>query len=202
MPPPIPVPIRQALWQRARRGQSAPAIASALGLAVRTVRHLLRRLRTNGPAALSPSYHAQAAMMTGAMRQLHDAALQLRRDHPTWGAGLIRVMLRRQHPHGHVPAERTLQRWLARAGLAPAPKGRHPVANPQRAERAHEVWQMDAADQVPLRGGRRVSWLRMVDECSGAVLWTAVFPPSQLGNRPAAGCAAPAARGHGAVGAA
>ena len=39
MPPPIPVPIRQALWQRARRGQSAPAIASALGLAARTVRH-------------------------------------------------------------------------------------------------------------------------------------------------------------------
>jgi hypothetical protein len=36
---------------------------------------------------------------------------------------------------------------------------------------------VDAAEQVPLRSGRRVCWLRIVDECSGAVLETVVFPP-------------------------
>jgi transposase InsO family protein len=42
---------------------------------------------------------------------------------------------------------------------------------------------MDAAELVKLRGGQLVSWLRIVDECSGAVLrfsplgrWTQVPP--------------------------
>ena len=35
---------------------------------------------------------------------------------------------------------------------------------------------MDAAELVKLRTGLLVSWLRIVDECSGAVLRTAVFP--------------------------
>jgi hypothetical protein len=46
-----------------------------------------------------------------------------------------------------------------------------------------------------LQAGQRVSWLRLVDECSGAVLATAVFPPRALApggadrgaGRPAAG---------------
>ena len=57
------------------------------------------------------------------------AALALRREHPIWGAGLIRVMLRRQLPQDAPPAERTLQRWFVRAGLAPAPAGRRPAAD-------------------------------------------------------------------------
>jgi hypothetical protein len=39
---------------------------------------------------------------------------------------------------------------------------------------------MDAADQVALQNGRQVSWLRIADECSGAVLQTTVFPPGAL----------------------
>src|SRR5262249_55120771 len=39
----------------------------------------------------------------------------------------------------------------------------------------HEVWQMDACEQIPLGNGQRVCWLRGVDECSGAILWTEVF---------------------------
>ena len=46
---------------------------------------------------------------------------------------------------------------------------------------------MDAAEQVPLQTGQRVSWLRIADECSGGVLWTDVFPPRPLERGPAAG---------------
>ena len=46
---------------------------------------------------------------------------------------------------------------------------------------------MDAAEQVPLQTGWRVSWLRIADECSGGVLWTDVFPPRPLERGPAAG---------------
>src|SRR5262249_24714451 len=34
---------------------------------------------------------------------------------------------------------------------------------------------------------QRVCWLRIADECSGAVLWTAVFPPGPLDSGPTEG---------------
>jgi hypothetical protein len=112
---------------------------------------------------------------------LIEEALQLRRLHPTWGAGLVRVLLHRRYSVDPIPAQRTLQRWFRRAGLLPAPSGRR--AGPrsyQRAQQPHDVWQMDAADQVALQNGRQVCWLRIADECSGAVLQTTVFPPGLL----------------------
>jgi hypothetical protein len=46
---------------------------------------------------------------------------------------------------------------------------------------------MDASEQVRLGNGQRVSWLRLADEHTGAVLGTAVFPPGPMehGRRPA-----------------
>src|SRR5262249_6317760 len=38
-------------------------------------------------------------------------------------------------------------------------------------------------ERIPLRGRQQVSWLRLTDECSGAMLWTKVFPPRPLGPR-------------------
>ena len=45
---------------------------------------------------------------------------------------------------------------------------------------------MDAAEQVPLRTGRRVCWLRIVDECSGAVLGPRFSPPGRWSQVPPA----------------
>lgn len=55
MPPPTPLPLRQVICQRAERGQTATAIATALGLPARTVRHLLQRRAGQGAATLAPS---------------------------------------------------------------------------------------------------------------------------------------------------
>src|SRR3954454_4887255 len=187
MPRPIPVPLRLALWRRHLDGQDGPSIAQALGLAPRTVRRLIHRLRQEGQPAVIPRYDRCGAATPKCPDSVVQTALALRREHPSWGAGLIRVMLRRRLPSGSPPAERTLQRWFVRAGLAAARAGRRPASGSRRAERPHEVWQMDAAEEVPLADGRRVSWLRIVDECSGAVLWTVVFPPGALERGPAGG---------------
>src|SRR5207249_2129250 len=88
MPRPIPVPLRQAIWRRSQDGQDGPTIAQALGLASRTVRHLLDRFRRGGPAALSPSYDRCGAATPKPAESLVQAALSLRREHPSWGAGL------------------------------------------------------------------------------------------------------------------
>jgi hypothetical protein len=200
MPRPVPLPLRQAVWRRCQDGQDGPAIATALGLAPRTVRRLLRRFRSGAQDALSPSYGRCGQATPKPAGSLVHAALDLRRAHPTWGAGLIRVMLRRQLPGAPLPAVRTLQRWLLRAGLSPAPAGRRPAGDPRRATRPHEVWQVGAAELVRLRRGPRVCWLRVVDECSGAVLRTEVFPPGALEPGPAGGDAGRTPPGLRAVG--
>jgi len=187
MPRPLPVPVRQAIWRRYQDGQDGPAIAHALGLLPRTVRHLLSRFRRGDPDALFPSYDRCGAATPKPAESLVQTALGLRRQHPTWGAGLIRVMVHHQLPDASLPSVRTLQRWLQRAGLSPAPLGRRATADSRRAQRPHEVWQVDAAELVKLRTSQLVSWLRIVDECSGAVLQTTVFPPGPLDSGPPGG---------------
>jgi hypothetical protein len=182
MPRAIPFAIRQAVWLRFQDGQDASTIAGALDLAPRTVRHLLSRFQRGGLDAVATSYHSCGQATPKPADSLVQTVLQMRRDHPTWGAELIRLMLRRQGLDSAtaLPTTRTLQRWLERAGVAPAPVGRRPRAEPLRATRPHEVWQMDAAELVRLRSGSRICWLRLIDEGSGAVLWTTVFPPTAL----------------------
>jgi hypothetical protein len=80
--------------------------------------------------------------------------------------------------YDRLPCARTLRRHLRAAGLQPAPAGRTPaVAHPRvpRADRPHQGWQTDAAEQLRLQGHQRACWLRVVDECSGAFLQTLVF---------------------------
>ena len=116
MPSPVPVPIRQAIWDRHQQGDSPAELAEAFGLPARTVRGLLQRGR-RGPEALAPRPGPAASPTPG-----HPAwapAVLLRREHPAWGTGLIRVMLRRQGIEP-LPDARTLRRWFAKAGLGPA----------------------------------------------------------------------------------
>jgi len=89
---------------------------------------------------------------------------------------MLLVQLRRKFQGAASPCMRTIQRWLADADLAAAPAGRKREPR-QRAASAHEVWEIDATDQLALATGQLVSWLRLTDEHTGAVLLTAVFPP-------------------------
>lgn len=178
MPSPIPIPVRQAIFQRWQKGAAVSQLAEELGLCERTVRHLVRRFSARGKSALPPDYVRCATKTAATAKSLFHQAVQMRQQHPTWGAGLIRVLL--QEELQACPSERTLQRWFRRAALGPAPAGRRPASDEYRARRPHEVWQMDAAERMLLASGERVSWLRLVDECSGAVVQTTIFPPGVL----------------------
>src|SRR5262249_4540067 len=50
----------------------------------------------------------------------------------------------------------------------------------------HEIWQVDAVEDVPLATGQRICWLTVTDEVSGAILATEVSPPPQVGTGPPA----------------
>jgi hypothetical protein len=176
MPPPIPLPLRQQIWTRHQQGQDATTIAHALRLCPRTVQHLVQRLRRRGAAGLQTIYHAPAPS-AGVPEHVRHEAVFLHQEHPTWGAGFIRVRLRARHPSVPLPSERTLQRWLERTRAPAAPPGRKPAREHQRARGPHAVWQVDASEHIRLANGETVSWLRSVDEFTGAVLGTRVFSP-------------------------
>lgn len=180
MPAPIPTPIRRAMKLRLERGATPAELARDFAIAPRTARDLARRWRLRPDADVAPAYRRRTDPASAPDHPAHEPALLLRREHPGWGAPLIRVYLQRQGLA--VPSARTLQRWFARAGLGPAPPGRRPDPAASRAEAPHDVWQVDAAEQVRTADGRAASWLRVVDEFSGAVLHTAVFPPGALGG--------------------
>lgn len=187
MPRSISLPVRQVIRKRFQQDHTPAAIAQQLGISPRTVRHLLQRFAED-EGKLTPDYEHCGRPPKQQPPPVITAALTLRQQHPTWGAGLIRVMLQnsRKYRPQQIPCQRTFERWLARLGEAPAPPGRRPDTQQDRAARSHEVWQVDAADQMRLGSGCQASWLRAVDECSGAVLGTVVFSEGNWGQVPPA----------------
>src|SRR5262249_55532841 len=77
MPRALPVPLQLAISRRLRRGQGAPAIAADLGLAVRTVRKLIGRLRGAGPDAVATRYDRCGSRTPRPPAPLVQAALDL-----------------------------------------------------------------------------------------------------------------------------
>jgi hypothetical protein len=183
--------VRRRILEHQRRGLRPAAIARHLGLPERTVRALCARFRARGGAAVAPDYQGPAA---AAPSRAIQQALLLHAQHPGWGAPYLLLRLRQEQPElRDLPSARTLQRWFARQQQPPAPAGRKPAAARVGARRPHEVWQMDAVEQLPLQTGQQVCWLRWVDEWTGAVLGTEVFPLRQFRPGAAGGGAARAA---------
>ena len=77
-----------------------------------------------------------------------------------------------------LPAERTLQRWFRAQGLGKTKSG-FPVVPPAWADQVHDVWQIDAKEQLQLPTGEKACYLSIVDEKSGCLLKAVVFPPVQ-----------------------
>lgn len=180
MPKSIPVPVRQKLWERACRGEAVRSLAESFGLAPRTIRHLLKRFRDRGDGSLPPSYRTPQPPDHAHPEAVRQAVLAMRRDHPSWGAELIRVMLGESQPQVAWPTAPTICRWLRAANLARASAGRKPGSSTARADRPHQTWQIDASEHIPLADKSEACWLRILDEATGAVLRTEVFPPGLL----------------------
>jgi hypothetical protein len=183
MPAPVPLPIRQAMRRRLEHGATVTQLSQDFGIAPRTVRNLVRAWRGRPESSVTPAYVHRPSPPPPPDHPAYEPALLLRREHPGWGAVLIRIYLDRQGVRP-LPASRTLQRWFSRAGLGPAPPGRRPEVSQGRAAAPHEIWEVDAAEEIRLGNGATVSWLRIADEFTGAVLHTAVFPPRALEFRP------------------
>ena len=183
MPRALPFSQREQVILLRAAGQSLASIAQQLALPWATVRDVWRRYRDHGAAGLAVQYARCGRSGVRFPAALYAQALALKRAHTRWGAPLIRLELAAAFPQQPVPGVRTLQTWWRQAGLTP-PRAVLPPVEPQRARQVHEVWEVDAKEQLRLQDGTGVSVLTVVDEGSGALLGLVPFPPCPLDPGP------------------
>ena len=175
MPRALPPAVRKAIWNRFQAGKHPSDIAEEFQVSERTIRRLIVDVDLYGDAAFHASYDACGLRQSKENAKIRKQTLKLRQKHPKWGAGRMLLELGNLLPNCELPCERTLERWLRHEQIPPAPAGRPGQAAKSRADEPHKVWQVDAAEQKRLANGKMISWLRVADECSGAVLKTIVF---------------------------
>jgi hypothetical protein len=178
MPAATPIHIRQIIVERRTSGESLAQIGRDLAMPYVTVWKVYHDYQSRG--YLEPNYDRCGQTEVRKKRVIYEKSLEIKRSHRGWGAGLIWVELADEFDERDLPSVRTLQRWFKRAGLKPP--GREKVQNQvvKRGKSVHEVWAMDAKEQIHLLDGSYVSWLTLSDEASGAILQVNLFPPTTL----------------------
>jgi hypothetical protein len=177
MPAPLAVEIRREIVKRHQAGESLKAISQDMRLPYETTRKIWRHWRKYGK--LSANYEQAKRRGTRRYTDVYALAIEMKRDHPKWGAQLIRLKLEARHED--LPSVRTLQRWFREAGVSRSPKASKKRSEyVKRGQAVHEVWAVDAKERMRLADGSSACWLVVTDEASGAILGTQSFPPLAL----------------------
>lgn len=184
MPRAIPLVTRHEIVHRRLDGQTLGQIALDLHLPHVTVRALWRAFRRRGDAGLVIGYSACGRSTPGHSGLVLRRGCQLKRRHPNWGAGRVRVELLGLLEAGLVPSTRTLQRAFQREGINQPRRSQRPRAVRAKPEAPHDVWEVDAVEKTRLKTGAEVSWMAAVDVYSGALLTAELSPPAPMANDP------------------
>ena len=186
MPSALSQSIRRKIVERRQGRESLAQIARDFNISYASVSRIWYRFKAEG--RLTPRYDRCSHTEIRKSPVLYERAVLLKQTHPGWGAGLIRLELANEFEEIELPSQRTLQRWFRRAGVAVKPSDHRPKPTVQRGKMTHEVWAMDAKEQMQLENGSYCSWLTITDEKSGAILAVELFPPTALDtDRPVEG---------------
>lgn len=184
--------LREHIYDLRESGMPLIDISTLLCTPYGTIKQLCRRFRNQGVSGLQPSY-SNCGSGQSALREQKAHFIALKKQHPTWGAP--RLHLEQQlmdkkmtlnsasddisssavAPSNPLASMRSLNRWYRQASLTkPRKMGEHlPIG---RARAPHNIWEIDAKEQLILADGSPACYLTMVDEKSGAWLEAPVFP--------------------------
>lgn len=187
MPSPIANEIRRQIVTRHEAGETLIKLSEELSVSYNTVRKIWSHWQQYGK--LTPNYDQAKKTGTRIYKAVYADAIEMKRQHPKWGAQLIQLELRVQYPQESLPAVRTLQQWFKQAGVnRPARVKRERVSVVKRGKHVHEVWAVDAKEQMKLEDGSAVSWMIVTDEGSGIMLECDTFSPQAMESSQRAGC--------------
>lgn len=175
--------LRERILELRQQGVTIKSIGEQLSLPFSTTKNLCRRFREKGAAGLTPDYSNCGTKAAGRFACNKEEALKQRAQHPSWGAPRIRVemLLSADGQTGNDRPQasiRTLQKWYRASGLyMPRRQGAGPPIG--RSTAPHNIWEVDAKENLVLADGSPACYLTIGDEKTGAWLEAVVFPPQE-----------------------
>ena len=135
-------------------GAGVTEVAAQLGVSRSTVHRWVGRYLSEQIGGLADRSHRPHSSPRQVPAAVEAAVAEVRRQHPRWGSKRIWMeLVRRPHPDvAVVPAERTIDRILARQGLLRERRGRRAKPSYRRWERAApmQLWQIDIVEGLAL----------------------------------------------------
>lgn len=179
---------RRALVEAMLAGREAVlTLSHRFGVSRQTAYKFLARFRANGGAGLRDRLHGPVSAHASQAPRWRAGLLRLRKVHPTWGARKLRWLLGCRFGRRRLPVERTLQRWIAHAGLVksqPVRRRLRPTrqVHAARARRSNAVWTIDLKGWFRTANGIKIEPLTVRDLWSRFVLWSAPLAPRDERN--------------------
>lgn len=107
-----PLAIRKEIIFLRQSGQKHAEISQALNVPFATVKYIWGTYKKEGEKALLTKYGNCGVKTIRSEAKMYRATMWLKRLHPTWGAGRIRIGLQSRYDGKIIPSERTMQRWF------------------------------------------------------------------------------------------
>jgi transposase InsO family protein len=142
-------------------------LCRAYGISRQTGYERLERFNQEGWPGLADHPHAPKRHPNQTPAKIEQRILQLRYEHPRWGARKLRGHLDEKYPKIHWPANSTIGELLQREGLAVARKKRHrtpPYTQPfQAITQPNDLWCADFKGWFKTDDGERIDPLTITD---------------------------------------
>lgn len=177
---------RREFFYRHLGGESYVEIAAAAGVSRECVRYWCRRQRDGG--GVRSQYRGRAAGLLQCFDpRVRYVILKLRLQHPGWGAGPIRLGLKKRGSLAclTLPSISQIGRYLHQYERFRRKKRGGPRAErPKQPQWTGQRWQMDFKMGIPLSDGNQVNLFTACDPYAEACIGAAVYPAGKAGQAP------------------
>ena len=139
---------------RLESGERMTDLCREFGISRKTGHKILNRYQASGAKGLEDQSRAPRTIRHRTPKELRQAIIAFKQEHPTWGPKKLKVELERQTPGVRFPACSTIGSILARAGLVNKRRRRRGIPTYphglRRSEAPNDVWSADFKGQFRL----------------------------------------------------
>ena len=107
-----PLAIRKEIISLRQSGHKHAEISQALNVSFATVKYIWGNYKKEGEKGLLTKYANCGVKTIRSEVRMYRVTMWLKRLHPWWGAGRIRIGLQSRYNEETIPSERTMQRWF------------------------------------------------------------------------------------------